>query len=110
MRIDSQAQSLHYFNSYAVRDRLPIAGLKDSPSLPDFASFDAGKILPTSGDHESIISNFCVLIGRVLKKHFTFFSKFATGVPKHIKHEHYLEMCQKSEVVSHTCKQVQVLM
>ena len=100
MREDFQAQSLHYFNSYAVKDRLSTAGLEDNPCLPDFDSFDMEKILPTSGDHETIESNFCVLIGRVLKKHFKFFSKFATGIPKHIKHQHYGKMSQKSEVVS----------
>ena len=63
MREDFQAQSLHYFNSYAVKDRLSTTGLEDNPCLPNFDSFDMEKILPTSGDHETIESNFCVLIG-----------------------------------------------
>lgn len=100
MREDAQAQSLHYFNSYAVKDRLSIEGLEDSPCLPDFASFDMKRILTTSKDHEAIKSNFCILVGRVLKKHFKFFSTFATGVVKHTKHKHYEEMSKKSEVVS----------
>ena len=100
MREDFQAQSLHYFNSYAVKDWLSTAGLEDHPCLPDFDSFDMEKILPTSGDHETIESNFCVLIGRVLKKHFKFFSKFATGITKPIKRQHYGKMSQKSEVVN----------
>ena len=36
MSIDSEAQSLLYFNSYAIRDRLPITGLEDNPSFLDF--------------------------------------------------------------------------
>lgn len=100
MREDAQAQSLHYFNGFAVENRIQIEGLEDNPCLPDFDSFDMKKILPTSADLKAIRSNFGILIGRVLKKHFKFFSEFATGVVKHIKHDHYEEMSQKSEVVS----------
>ena len=100
MTEDAQAQSLHYFNGYAVENRIQIEGLEDNPCLPDFDSFDMKKILPTSADLKAIKSNFGILIGRVLKKHFKFFSEFATGVVKHIKHDHYEEMSQKSVVVS----------
>ena len=100
MRIDKQAVELHYFNSFGVKDRLSTSGLEDNPSLPDFQSFSETKILPTQADHNSIMDNFVILISRVLKKNFPFFSKFGTGVPKHIKHAHYEEMSKKSEVVS----------
>ena len=99
MRLDHQAQSLHYFNCYAVKDRVSTLGLEDNPSLPNL-SFSEAKILPTAKDHEALKNNFVILVSRVVKKHFTFFSKFGTGVPKHIKHMHYAEMSKKSEVVS----------
>ena len=38
MRIDAQASTLHYFNMYAVRDRLDTSRLSDSPSLPDLST------------------------------------------------------------------------
>ena len=100
MRVDHQAQSLHYFNCYAVKDRISTFGLEDNPSLPDFSAFSEGKILPTEGDHESLMSNLVILVSRVVKKHFPFFSKFGTGVPKHIEHKFYVEMAKKSEIVS----------
>ena len=100
MRHDVQAQSLHYFNSYAVKDRLPTSHLEDKPCLPDFSSFTPSKLLPTAIDDKSIQRNFTILISRVLSKHFPFFKKFAAGIPKHIKHKYYKEMSKKSEVVS----------
>lgn len=100
MRLDHQAQSLHYFNCYAVRDRVSTLGLEDKPSLPDFSAFLETKILPTTADHEALKNNFIVLIARIIRKNFTFFSKFGTGVPKHIKHRYYAEMAKKSKIVS----------
>ena len=99
MRHDVQAQSLHYFNSYAVKDRLPTAHLEDKPSLPDFSAFDPSKLMPSTDD-KSIQKNFTILISHVLKKNFPFFEKFATNVPKHIKHKYYKELSKKSKVVS----------
>ena len=100
MRLDHQAQSLHYFNCYAVKDCVSTLGLEDNPSLPDFSAFLEAKILPTAEDHKSLMSNFVILVSRVVKKHFPFFSKFGTDVPKHIKHKFYVEMAKKSEIVS----------
>ena len=100
MRLDSLAQSLHYFNCYAVKDRLSTVDLEDQPSLPDFSSFSEAKILPTAADHEALLSNMVILISRVVKKNFSYFSKFGAGVPKHIKHKYYAELSKKSEVVS----------
>lgn len=101
MREDAQSQSLHYFNCYAVKSRLPDVNKSETASLPDYNTFQETKILPSDEDTTAIRENFEVLIGRVLKKHCSFFSKFATGVPRHIKHENYKEMCKKSEIVSH---------
>ena len=80
-------------DSVAVEGRIPIEGLEHTLAF-------LKKILPTSADLKAIKSNFGILIGRVLKKHFKFFCEFGMGVVKHIKHEHYEEMSQKSEVVS----------
>ena len=73
MRLDVPAQSLHYFNSYAVKDRIPTAHLEDKSSLPDFAAFDPSQLMPSTEDDELIQKNFRILISRVLKKNFPFF-------------------------------------
>ena len=41
-----------------------------------------------------------ILICRVLKKHMPFFTKFGSGVERHIWHTHSEEMSQKSDIVS----------
>ena len=83
-----------------MKDRLPTAHLEDKPSLPDFSVFDPSMLMPSAEDDKSIQKNFTILISRVLKKNFPFFEKFATGMPKHIKHKYYKELSKKSEVVS----------
>lgn len=105
MTMDAQTQSLDYFNLYAVRDRVSMAGLDDSASLPSLSSCNVEDVLPTKQDFDGLYSNFAYLIARILKKHFPFFAEFAAGLQKHIKHEHYQEMSEKSNVVrnkSHT--------
>jgi len=102
MRINVQAKSLNYFNSYAVKGRINVSQLEDNPCRPNFRSFNGLKLLPTEQDLEAIESNFCVLIQRVLKKHIPFFKTFCSKTSKHIKHKYYEEMAHKSEVVC-TC-------
>ena len=103
MRIDAQASTLHYFNMYAVRDRLDTSQLQDSGSLPDPTTIQIEKILPTEADHKILLSNFAILVCRVLMKHMPFFAKFGSGVERHIRHVYSEEMSKKSEVVSSAC-------
>ena len=100
MRIDAQASTLHYFNMYAVRDRLDTSQLSDSPSLPDLSTIQAQQVLPTEADHKALFSNFAIMVCRVLKKHMPFFAKFGSGVERHIRHIYSDEMSRKSEVVA----------
>lgn len=99
MRIDAQASTLHYFNVYALRDRLDSSGLLDEPSLPDASAIHVEEVLPTVEDHKALMSNLTILIGRVLKSHMPFFATFGAGLEKHIMHPYYRQMSQKSEVV-----------
>lgn len=99
MRVDAQASTLHYFNMYAVRDRLDTSQLPDNPSLPDASIVQVEQILPTEADYDVLYSNF-ILVCRVLKKHMPFFAEFCSGIEKHIQHIYSEEMSKKSEVVS----------
>ena len=100
MRLDAQAKSLNFFNYYAVKSRVDISNLDDSPCLPDFASFEMKTLLPTKEDESILQDNFTIHVSRVLKKYMPFFEKFASGMERHIKHKFYKETSQKSEVVS----------
>ena len=54
MRSDNQTRSLHYFHSYAVRDRLNLDDYDDNPSAPDQSSIDLELLLPSSDDARDI--------------------------------------------------------
>jgi L1 cell adhesion molecule like protein len=52
MRSDHQTQSLHYFHAYAVRDRINLDEVDDSPSATDESSVNLELLLPTKEDEE----------------------------------------------------------
>ena len=105
VRIDSQTVSLHYFHSYAVRDRIDLSNYEDDPCFVDSASVlpHLSTVLPSSEDLEAISENFIHLVARILIVYIPYFSTIGAGFKKqHITHEFYSEMAEKSEVVC-TC-------
>ena len=101
MRSDYQVHDLHvhvhYFYVYGVRDHIDLSSFPDNPALPDITSIILNLILPTA-THE----NFSILVARTLKKYMymPFFTRFGTGLERHIRHHYYDEMSKKSEVVT----------
>ena len=99
MRSDYQVHDLHvhYFHVYGVRDRIDLSSFPDNPALPDITSIILNLILPTA-THE----NVSILVACTLKKYMymPFFTRFGTGLERHIRHQYYDEMSKKSEVVS----------
>ena len=73
MRMDAQATTLHYFNMYAVKDRINMSALSNVASLPDISSVNLNSVLPCSAEETKIFHNFSILVGRVLKKRMPFF-------------------------------------
>ena len=100
MRSNHQTQSLHYFHVYGVRDRVDLANESDRPALPDPSSIDVEVLLPSPEDDEAMLTNFSMLVTRVLRKHMKFFQKYGKGVDRHIVHKYQKNMSEKSEVVS----------
>ena len=70
MRFDRQTKSLHYFNVYAVRDRVDTSNFPEHPP-----SLQLSDVLPTSEDYTSLMENFKVLLSRVLCQHMKFSCK-----------------------------------
>ena len=103
MRVDYQTRSLHYFQSYALRDRVDLSTLSSEVNAPDVSKINLESFLPSSGDEKILKNNFAVLVGRVIMKHVPFFKKFGSGLERHIQHEFSVEMAKKSEVVSYFC-------
>jgi hypothetical protein len=101
MRMDNQNKSLHYFNTYAVKDR------------PDFYKLDSGHtatskdikcaptstFLPTMEDCKNIRDDY-VIVAKVLVDHLTFLHPLKKCVPSHVVHKYSSEMSKKSEIVS----------
>ena len=61
-RIGRSTQSLHYFHSYAVLDRVDFSGLSDEPPPPSIV--DPLSFLPTDSDISVVERDMCILISR----------------------------------------------
>ena len=103
IRIDRQKHSLHYFQAYAVRDRVDLSSISDNP--PNYTQIRVDdvvqKLKPTEAETESLINDCVVLMARTMCEYVLFFKdNFSDAVEKHIPHEHIKEMSMKSEIVS----------
>ena len=61
-RHDHTTQSLHYFHSYAVLDRINVTDLLDD--LPSSIDISPEKILPSADDVEKLFGEFEILVAR----------------------------------------------
>ncbi len=99
MQVDHQTQSLHYFNSFAVRDRIDFSELSDIPRQLDPYELNTTVFLPTDDDYRQIQDTMSCLISRILVEYMPFFGDCTSSVSKHINHSHAQEMSMMSEVV-----------
>ena len=104
MRIDRQACSLHFFNSFAVLDRIDLSSFSGiciqytlSFIMTCFIGFmpavdtevDIEEILPSHDIHASLMHNMTILVSRILVKNLSFFKlHFEDVVENHIKHKY----------------------
>ena len=102
MRSDYQTRSLHYFHTYAVKDRVDLSSISDLAVCHE-TCINIEAILPSIADMKEIRKNIGVLFARVLKKYMPFFNQYGKGVEKHIRHQFSSEMSKKSEVVCYYC-------
>ena len=61
-RCDRQTKSLHYFHSFAVRDRVDLQNLSDV--APVHPPIDSSKLLPSAADIAQFKSDAEVLVAR----------------------------------------------
>ena len=99
MRIDHQTQSLHYFHSFAVKDRVNFSSLPNTISLINPPEIDLQCFLPTADDQLVLEENLCVLISRMVVQYIPFFRRCTSKVKQHIDHPYSKEMARKSTVV-----------
>ena len=98
--IDMKSQSLHYFNAYAVLDRVNLSSFSDIPPTTNIHNLPLELLLPSASSLHALYSNFAVLVARVLTQNLKSFSSFADIVPSHIEHTYQEQMAKKSVVVS----------
>lgn len=103
-RIDKQTKSLHFFQTFAVRDRLDLSSASEDPNpflYKPVSELPINDLLPSVSDDMTLLNNISILIGRILVKEVRYFSDtFHDVTTKHMKHMHYQEMSKKSETVS----------
>lgn len=99
MRSDNQTRSLHYFHTYALRDRLDLSDVSNKAPATDIAHMQVEALLPSASDKATMIKHFSILIARVLSKYIPYFEKLKC-LERHIRHEFSNQMSKKSEVVS----------
>ena len=101
MRIDQQVQSLHYFHSYAAKNRCESLHFDDSKPIGEILSLPMSTFLPTTDDCMAIRNNYIILTSRVIVEYLPSFSAFRQCVPQHIPHRYSDVMSEKSEMVSY---------
>ena len=98
LRINKRTQSLHYFNSYAVKDHIKVSCQQDTPSC-DRLVLNKSVILPDREDNVHFFNNCVVLVSRILVDYIPFFGVFKEVVTRHIEHDQSEAMQHKSTVV-----------
>lgn len=64
--LEKHTESLHYFHSYAVKDRTDVSGLDDNAHLTVLEGTDVLEVLPSSGDRETLTQNMTIIAGGLL--------------------------------------------
>ena len=73
MRINKQARSLNYFNSFAVKDRIDLSSLSSlKPVIDD--DVNVQDLLPSSEIHSEVLKNVAVLVSRILVDNISVFN------------------------------------
>ena len=104
LRSDHGNSSLHYFHSFAVKDRIDFSHL--SSTLPFSCSNSPSKlaleILPSVEDDATLKSLFKVHVSRILVDNLEFFKVTCQDVAiRHVPHLYSRQMSMKSTVVSY---------
>ena len=100
MTSSNQNKDLHWCNHIAYLDRVNPTHLLDNGPVADLHGVPNSTFLPSLTDQNSLLSDFTVLIGRVLVENLPAFEIFKDVVPLHIRHKFSDELQKKTETVS----------
>lgn len=93
----------HWFQIYAVRDRVTGKDLSNNAPISDVAKIPLHTFLPSIDECNHIRAEFEVLIARVITEKMEYFHPLKPIVPQHMKHKYSDSMRLKSEMVSTVC-------
>ena len=99
MTSDDQNKDFHWCNHNAYLDRVNPTHLADDSPIADLEDVPNSTFLPSFNDQNLLLSDFTVLVGRVLVENFSAFEIFKDVIPLHIKHKYSDEMKNKTETV-----------
>ncbi len=98
---DNQHKDIHWCNHNAIIDRVNPTGFSDQQPIADIAEVDNKLFLPTLEEHNALINDFIVLVGRVFVENYDFFDIFKDIVPAHIKHKYSEKMKTPTDKVTY---------
>eukprot|EP00731_Ephydatia_muelleri_P002182 Em0001g2182a len=99
MRLNSQTTSLHYFHTYAVKDRICFSHLSTDPIEIVQDSINFEMFYPIVGDNTQLVSNLETLVARMFVQRIPGLQSLSAEATPHIKHLYSKQMALKSEVV-----------
>eukprot|EP00731_Ephydatia_muelleri_P006704 Em0003g952a len=103
MRLNSQTTSLHYFHTYAVKDRICFSHLSTDPIEIVQDSINFEMFYPTVGDNTELVSNLETLVARMFVQRIPGLQSLSAEATPHIKHLYSKQMALKSEVTLDVC-------
>ena len=99
MTSDDQNKDYHWCNHNAYLDRVNPQHISDEAPIADLEGVPNSTFLPGLDDQDSLLTDFTVLVRRVLVEHLPAFEVFKDVVPLHIKHKYSDELKKKTETV-----------
>ena len=100
MSASNQNNSIHWFNSNAVKNRVLANHLSNDNPVKSVLELENVEFLPSPEDNEAYLHNITALATRVVVRNIPAFSQFKDIVVKHILHEYSDVMNEKSHQVS----------
>jgi hypothetical protein len=91
-------KSLHYIfrHTYVVWDRIDLTSYDDGPPVIDESSINTKMMLPSESDDKKFTKNFSQYVVCILKEYMPFFSSFASGLERHIRHMYTMKRCPRN--------------
>lgn len=100
MTSENQNKDYHWCNHNVYLDCVNPTQLPNDAPIADLQHVPNSTFLPSLTDHSKLLSDFIVLIGRVLVQNLPAFEMFQDVVPLHIQHKYSDVLKNKTEMVS----------